>query len=112
MVKIVEVIAEATQDVKFDLVDDASFFMRNDPTFYRKEYFPTVNKIAELHRSGKKFDHKKHLGPVVEKGINAYCSKFDLANSPDDVFNQEHRDAIIDKLFSEEMEEINKGEYK
>ena len=30
--------------LNFDIVDDAVVFMRNDPQFYRKKYYPTVSK--------------------------------------------------------------------
>ena len=32
----------------FDLVDDICIFMRNDPMFYRKSYFPMVNNMSEM----------------------------------------------------------------
>lgn len=114
MVKIYEVteLKKADDELPFDLVDDTTFYMRNDPQFYRKEYFPVMSKLADMHREGKQIDHRKHIGPMVEKGINQYCAKFDLAKSPEEVFNQQHRDELIDKLFREEVEEIEKGEYK
>ena len=115
MVKIYEVtnIEEKNNDeLGFDLVDDTSVWMRNDPQFYRKEYFPVISRIADMHRAGKKVDHRKHMGPMIEKGINQYCSNYDLGRSPEDVFSQQDRDALIDKLFGEEMEEIKKGNYK
>ena len=49
---------------------------------------------------------------MVNHGCTSYCKKYNLAKHPDDLYTKEHRDAIIDKLFSEEMEDIKKGEYK
>ena len=114
MVRIVEVteIKDDDTDLGFDLVDDTSVFMRNDPHFYRKEYFPVMSRMADLFRAGKKIDHRKHMTPMVEKGINQYCAMYDLGHSPEDVFKQQDRDALIDKLFKEEMDEIKKGGYK
>ena len=102
-----------TQDMgfDFDIVDDAIVFMRNDPMFYRKTFFPAVTRIADAHREGKKVDQVKILSPVVERGIQSYCKKFKLADQADDVFNQSDREAIIDRIFSEEMEQIKKGDY-
>jgi hypothetical protein len=40
----------------FDLVDDTSFYMRNDPMFYRKQYFPAMASMADMHSKGKKID--------------------------------------------------------
>lgn len=95
----------------YDVVEDAIVWMRNDPEFYRKEYFPAVASMADKHRAGKKIDGKSCLGELAEKGITGYCQKYNLAKSPDDVFTQQHRDAIIDQLFMDEIEAINKGDY-
>ena len=48
----------------------------------------------------------------VENGINSYCKKFKIAPVPDEVFTQNDRTSIIDKIFSEEMESIKGGDYK
>jgi hypothetical protein len=115
MVKIYEVTEidqKNDKDLGYDLVDDTSVWMRNDPQFYRKELFPAMSRIADLHRAGKDIDRKKHLGPVVEKGINRYCAEYDLGHSPEDVFSQADRDALLDKLFGEGMDEIKQGDYK
>lgn len=95
---------------KFDLVDDTSFYMRNDPMFYRKEYFPAMASMADLHKQGKQVD-RTTLEKMVDNGCSAYCQKYNLAKHPDEVFTKEHRDAIIDKLFAEEMDLIKQGEY-
>ena len=97
---------------QFDLVDDTSFYMRNDPEFYRKEYFPAMASIADMHSKGKPVDAHKSLSGLVDKGCTSYCKKYNVARHPDEVYTQEHRNALIDKLFSEEMELIKKGEYK
>lgn len=96
----------------FDLIDDTSFFMRNDPEFYRKEYFPAMASMADMHEKGKAIDAKKSLSKLVDHGCTSYCKKYNLAKNPEELFTQEKRDAIIDKLFGEEMEQIKQGEYK
>tara|TARA_B110000977_G_C10706079_1_gene349325 strand:+ start:146 stop:487 length:342 start_codon:yes stop_codon:yes gene_type:complete len=113
MVKIYEVTeVQENEELDFDIVEDTCAFMRNDSQFYRKQFFPVMSKIAEMHRDGKKINHRKHMGPMIERGINEYCNKFDIARSPDEVFTQTDRDALIDKLFGEEMEQIKQGDYK
>lgn len=108
MVKIYEV---TETDLPFDIVDDASYYMRNDPSFYRKQYFPCMAKMADRHSEGKKID-RTMIMDMIEQGINNYVKKYNLGRSPEDVFKQPDRDALIDKLFSEEMEQIKRGEYK
>ena len=112
MVKIVEFSNPESNEPKFDIIDDAIVFMRNDPSFYRKSFFPAISKIADMHRSGQNVDKLKSLSGMVERGINEYCRKFDLSRSADELFRNQDREAIIDRIFSEEMAEIEKGEYK
>jgi hypothetical protein len=96
----------------FDVVDDVCVFMRNDPMFYRKSFFPAVTHMADMHREGKELDKNKCLGSMVENALGAYCKKYDIAQIPDEIFTNDDRGQIIDKIFSEEMEQIKKGEYK
>ena len=98
-------------DLGFDLVDDVVVWMRNDAQFYRKELFPAMSKIADLHRAGKDIDRKKYLGPVIEKGINYYCATYDLGRSSEEVFTQTDRDEVLDKIFGEGLDDIKQGDY-
>lgn len=104
----------SNQDTTFpyDLVDDVCVFMRNDPQFYRKSFFPTMSKMADMHSAGKNIDANECMSGMVETGINSYCKKFNVAKVPDEVFTQDHRTSILNKLFSEEMAQIRNGEYK
>jgi len=95
----------------YDVVDDVVVFMRNDPMFYRKSFFPAVSRVADMHRAGKTIDQNKCLGDMVEQALQTYCKKFNIAQQPDNVFNNDDRQSIIDKIFAEEMEQIKNGEY-
>jgi hypothetical protein len=94
----------------FDVVDDALVFMRNDPQFYRKNYFPVTANMADTVRAGKDID-RKQIGSMVDSGINSYCKKYNIARKPADVFTLEDREAIIEKICSEELKEIEGGSY-
>jgi len=111
MVKIVEFHNQVNSNFNFDIVDDASYYMRNDPNFYRKQYFPCMAKLADKHSEGQKVD-RTMIMDMIEQGINGYVKQYNLGRSPEDVFKQPDRDALIDKLFSEEMDQIKRGEYK
>jgi len=111
MVKIVEFNQSPPSDFKFDLVDDAIFYMRNDPSFYRKQYFPTMAKMADIESAGKKVD-KSSIEPMISRGITSYCKKYNLGRHPDDVFTQDHRMNILDRIMQEEYDNIKKGMYK
>jgi len=96
--------------LKFDLVDDAVVFMRNDPMFYRKKYFPAMSSMADRVRNGKDID-RSVIGSVVDSGINSYCKKYNLAKGPSEIFTADDRNSIIEKICSEELVEIDKGAY-
>jgi len=111
MVKIVEFHDPENNRFDFDVVDDVVVFMRNDPMFYRKSFFPAVSRLADLHRAGKPIDQQKCLGGMVENALQSYCKKYKIAQQPDEVFNNDDRAAIINRIYAEEMEEIKRGEY-
>jgi len=98
--------------VKFDVVDDAIVFMRNDPMFYRQEYYPRVCKLADRHREGKKTDPMKLFAPMVEKACDAYTERYKLSASSNDLFRQQERNDIIQRIYQEEMKAIGEGDYK
>jgi len=100
-------------DIKlpFDVVEDAVVFMRNDPMFYRKHYFPAIAKLADLFRAKKEINDKSVLGSMVDQGMNTYCKKYQLARRPADIFTMQDRQAILDKITSEEIKNIEQGDY-
>jgi hypothetical protein len=108
--RIVE-LAGLEQKFNFDVIDDAHVHMKNDRDFYRKQYYPAMCKIAELTKGRKTFDPKMIVMPLVDNGINSYCKKYNVAKMPDEVFQKDHRQALYDKIYSEEIAQINNGEY-
>jgi len=101
-----------SNDLPFDVVDDAHVFMRNDPVFYRKYYYPTMSKMADCHRAGKKYNPRKFLEPMIDKGCGAYCKKYNIAKPEFKIFTPQDRTALLDKIYSEELQQIEKGDYK
>lgn len=110
--KINEFTESVDKKLPFDVVEDVVVFMRNDPQFYRKTFFPAVSQVADLHRAGKPIDQNKCLGGMVERALETYCKKFNIARMVDEVFTNDDRQQIINKVFAEEMEQIKKGDYK
>jgi hypothetical protein len=94
----------------FDLVDDVVIYMRNDPIFYRKQLFPAIMNMKDQVDAGKTPDPESCLGECASYAMESYCKKFKLG-SPDNVFKDEDRPLIIDKLFGEEMTQIKNGAY-
>jgi hypothetical protein len=100
------------ESLPFDIVDDMAIYMRNDPVFYRKHYLPVMFKMADMHNSNKEFDGESMLGPVIDKGVASYCQKFIQDKRPNELMNSDDRKDLIHKLYSEEMTQIKRGEYK
>ena len=96
----------------FDVVDDLCVFMRNDPQFYRRSYFPMIGGMAECYEQGGKFNAKKELFPVVDDAMKKYVATYELAKTVGEVFTSEERMAVAKKIWAEEMGEIRKGTYK
>src|SRR6056300_527053 len=90
MVKVYEV-----TELPFDKIDGVVVFMRNDPMFYRKQYFPTCSNLADVQREGSNNNPQSILMPMIEKGINQYCAKFNIARSPEEVFNDNDTSEIL-----------------
>lgn len=92
----------------FDVVDDVAIFMRNDPIFYRKNFFPAVERMKS---KGSKFDPVNELSPIIDRASHDYCKKFKIPKRPEELLNAEEKKALIDKIYSEEMTQIRNGAY-
>jgi hypothetical protein len=83
----------------FDVPSDLLVFMRNDPMFYRKTFFPAV----EAYKA-----NKKNVGPIksmIGTGLNEYCKKFNIQNPKEELLNDgdvvELARTIIQDIMSE-----------
>jgi hypothetical protein len=92
----------------YDIVDDMAVFVRNDPMFYRKNFFPAIQKMKA---KGSNFDPVKELGPMIDKASHNYCKKFNINKRPETLLNAEEKKVLINKLYSEEMTQIRNGVY-
>jgi len=104
--------SEQDQQVPFNVVDDLAIFMRNDPMFYRKHYFPMMAKISDMHDRGESVDPIVLMKPVVDRGINSYCNKFKLGKKTDKLFSEQDKTDAVKKIYSEEMPYVKKGTYR
>jgi len=105
----IEVSAE--EDLPFDITSDLHVFMKNDPMFYRRVYYPTILKIADHLKQKRKLNFSKVLSPMIDKALDVYCKKFDLPQSTKKHFTQDSRKSLIDSIRDEEMQQIRQGEY-
>tara|TARA_Y200000002_G_C22672345_1_gene660597 strand:- start:2106 stop:2441 length:336 start_codon:yes stop_codon:yes gene_type:complete len=99
------------KELPFDIVDDTIVFMRNDPMFYRRHYFPAVSKLADCQRSGKPADPKKFLSAMIEKGCDDYVQKYNMGRTSEEAYTQEDRNNLLQRINTEEIENIKQGDY-
>ena len=59
---------EQEPKIDFDLVDDVYFYMMNDDDFYRKNYYPAMNKCKQT-------GDNEMLKPLIDTCIKEYCTK-------------------------------------
>ena len=99
------------EELPFDEVEDTLVFMRNDPIFYRKHYFPAVSELADCQRSKKDTDPKKYLTAMIEMGCDNYVKKYNVGRNSEEVFTAEDRSNLLQRINDEETENIRKGDY-
>ena len=92
----------------FDVVDDLSIFMRNDPMFYRKKMFPCIMQMKDAFDGQKSIVPQQVLGPIVDEAMDEYCKKFKLGRR-ENIFKLKDRDECVDKIYGEEMKQIECG---
>jgi hypothetical protein len=95
----------------FDVVDDLTIFMRNDPAFYRKHYFPMMAKVSDMYEKGESIDPIIVMRPTVDKAVDSYCRRYKIKKRPDDLFLDDDRREVCNKVFNEELPHIKEGGY-
>ena len=85
----------------FDLHDDLMFYMNNDPEFYRKDYYPFLNKFRSHCDAGRSVTPKAFV-TIVKKAYEGYKQKFDLPEL-DESLTDEEVGEICGKLQAHEI---------
>lgn len=99
------------EDLPFDLAEDLYVFMKNDPEFYRKNYFPVLAGCSDCAKNKKPFDFQKKMMPVIDTAFDAYADKYKLPRRARTVFTDEVKHNVCSMAADEEMETIRKGGY-
>lgn len=93
-------------EVDFDLQDDLVFFINNDPEFYRRSYFPFINKFNQ-HCSAGRVAHPKAFAPIVVKAYKEYKNKFPVEGLEEEL-PVDQIENICEKLQNEQLEHYHK----
>jgi len=94
----------------YDVAQDCQCYMKNDPMFYRKEYYPVMSLLSDKFRAGEDINFNEALLPLVKSAMESYCKKYDL-DPPQSVFTDVDQESIIERIKSEEIKNIEEGEY-
>ena len=79
----------------YDLMDDVYFYMMNDDDFYRKQYYPTMNKCKQT-------GDNEALMPVVDSCIKEYCTKYRIPKQIADQITSEDKKMLMQKIMDGE----------
>jgi len=110
--KLVEMgfVKDDDKGMDFDVRDDLVVYMRNDPSFYRRYYYPTMAKMSDIYKKKKKID-KSDLSTLIDRAIPMYMKKYKINRAPKDIFTDDDKNSIIEMIVAEEEDEIRNGEY-
>ena len=98
-------------DLGFNVVEDLHIHMKNDPMFYRKQYYPAIANMQDQLKSGNPVNPKEAMLPMVKQGINHYCAKYNIPRKSEDLLQDEEINALVEKIYGDEMELIRQGDY-
>ena len=84
-------------ELDYNIMDDIHYFMINDPNFYRKHYFPTIDKA-------KKDGNNSTIRPLIDTAINLYFKQFDVKARPDRVIKDEDKESLQQRIIDTEAE--------
>ena len=87
---------------EYDVKEDLKVYIRNDPMFYRKSFFPAFE------------DYKKNkkttvIADMVQNGLKNYCAKFNLPFNPNELLTKEDITTVVSELIKDEMEDLSEG---
>jgi len=87
----------------YDVPSDLLIFMRNDPMFYRKNFFPAVEQYKENTKDTAPLEN------MVKRGLGEYCNKFKIENPKDELMGEGDIIDLVRTIIADEMEELEEG---
>jgi hypothetical protein len=101
---------DMSNSLDYDVVDDMMVYMRNNPKFYRRDYFPLMVNLQKQVRNGEKINPKECLGPMIEKACESYCERFGV-KTKETLLTDDDKNALISRIFDEEIDNLRNGDY-
>ena len=84
----------------YNLIDDVYFYMMNNDDFYRKNYYPAMNKCRQT-------GNNEMLMPVIDSCIKEYCLKYKIPQQIIDQISSEDKNVLMQRMI--QNEEHNEG---
>jgi len=113
MVKIVEFFNQTEKEgLPFNVVEDVVVFMRNNPSFYRKHYYPAVLHLKELFDKKQKVNPAKLFSSIIERAAYNYCKEYNVGKRPEELLSDEEKKELIQTIYDEELKNIREGVYE
>ena len=97
------------KELGYDLCDDLMCFMNNEASFYRKDYFPVMNKLKEYVKAGKEV-HPRAFEKLVKKAFECYKNRFPVEGI-DEALDKEMLEKICNEVHRTEIENVKQGHY-
>lgn len=82
----------------YNVGEDVLIFMRNDPMFYRKTFFPAIADYKKTQDDNK-------LIAVIKKGLGSYCNKFDIQNPQKELMNDGDIRELVGQIIQMDIKE-------
>lgn len=101
--------SDTKKELGYDLKDDLICFMRNDPEFYRKQYFPILNKFESYVKDGRSVSPRA-FESLVNKAYECYKNKFPVEGL-DAKLDEEMCQEVCNEIHKSETEYIKDGKY-
>jgi len=89
--------------INFDVVEDLLAYMRNDPIFYRKSFFPVIDDCKT-----KGIVDTSMIEKVIKKGLHSYCKKYNILHDKNELMSNEDVKSLAQKIIIDDVKE--KGE--
>jgi hypothetical protein len=113
MVKIVEFFNQTDDEgLPFNVVEDVTIFMRNNPSFYRKHYYPAILHLKELFDKKQKANPAKIFSSMIERAAYNYCKEYNVGKRPEELLSKDELRELIQKVYEEELDNIREGAYE
>lgn len=92
------------EPLPFDLGEDLVIFMRNDPMFYRRHFFPISDHI-QLNKKNIKAIDRNLINKMINTGITEYCKKYKIPHDPKTLINKGERSVIAGQIIKDELDQ-------